>query len=342
MRSTRTEFPLWMVAGFLGAVFALPSLGCRDALPEVSVTAVQLGKGGGGPDKGPKVTAADPPNSPPGLQLDVRVLGSGFDEGSQATFLLDELPTEHIVTTAPATFVSQSELVAHIEILSTAALDLYDIQVRTSRGKGGIGIELFAVDLSWAVFDDGTGLRILGDGAGGDVDNDGDTDPNGYSDAEPCVRVSDAQVRTVANTELCKAAATYRVLHIDQAGLDHRFDFDQDGTTEDVEAPPARFFTSENKGKLGCDGSGSHCVTLLIMQVFDSGPATTGQETIWRVRYRASVSPTGAVPLIELLGTDAVADVCHHTDEGAGNKGCNPGASVETELPFRVTWKGLN
>lgn len=316
-------------------------LGCYGESAEPSVTGVLLGKGGGGPDKDPKVNEADPPNAPPGIRLDVRVLGSGFDEGSEATFLLDEAPTEHILTTAPTTFVSSRELVAHIEIQATAALDLYDIQVRTSRGKGGIGIELFAVEQNWAIFDDAVGLRVQGDGAGGDVDNDGDIDPDGYADTEPCVRVSTEQIRTVANIDECKAAIDYRVLRLDQSGLPDRLDFDQDGVVEDVEEPPARFRATANKGKFGCEGNGTHCVTILVMEVFPDGPPTTGQETVWRIAYRNSTSPGDGVPVLELLGSAAVAEVCHHTDEGAGNQGCDPGAAVQTELPFRVTWKGL-
>ncbi len=341
----RNQRLLWTPLACTMASLLVAPLGCYDPPSGPSVVDVQLGKGGGGgPDKGPKVNGADPPSSPPGITLDVHVLGSGFDEGSEATFLLDELPTAHIANTAPTTFVSSSELVAHIEVQSTAQLDLYDIEVQTARGKGGIGIELFAVDQNWAIFDDASGLRVLGDGEGGDVNNDGTVDPNGYADSDPCVRVSTFQVRTVSNTEACKDATDYRVLRLDQTDIaaGDRVDFDQDGTVEVIEQAPARFSVSDNKGKFGCDGNGSLCVTIMVMEVFSSPPPATGQETIWRIRYHNSVSPSGAIPMIDLLGGSAAADVCHHTDEGSGNKGCNPGASVLTQLPFRVTWNGLD
>ena len=72
-------------------------------------SAVQFAKGGGG--RGPKVNAADPAQGPQGVRLDVRVLGSGFDEGSNAQWLLGDAPTNQ-VTTNSTRFVSDSELVA--------------------------------------------------------------------------------------------------------------------------------------------------------------------------------------------------------------------------------------
>ncbi len=115
--------------------------GCTGEDP-VSVDDVALfAPGGGGPKV--KVDATDPPSAEQDTTLDVRVLGSGYDQGSEATFLLDRLPSA--VTTNSTTFVNGKELVANITIPLTAVADLYDVEVLTRRGRKGIGIERFEV-----------------------------------------------------------------------------------------------------------------------------------------------------------------------------------------------------
>ena len=114
----------------------------------------QKGSGGsGGSTGGPSVMTADPPGAPAGTTLDVRVLGSGFDNGSVVAFLLDGQPAPALQTNATR-FVSKRELVANLTISFAAAVDLYDVAVTTSRGKRGVGIELFEV--SYAVAELGT------------------------------------------------------------------------------------------------------------------------------------------------------------------------------------------
>ncbi len=90
-----------------------------------------------------RVDATDPPETVLGTRLNVRVLGSGFDNGSQATFRLgDDGPT---LITHSTTFVSDKELVADVEVLADDEVGLRDVEVLTARGRKGIGIELFDV-----------------------------------------------------------------------------------------------------------------------------------------------------------------------------------------------------
>ena len=98
----------------------------------------------------PTVSSTDPTNAPQGTTLDVRVLGSNFDRGSKAELALDcesGCVMTGKVTTNSTRFVSQGELVANITIAADADTALYDVLVTTSKGKRGIGIELFAVRL---------------------------------------------------------------------------------------------------------------------------------------------------------------------------------------------------
>ena len=129
----------------LGVIAGLTLLlACADSPTEtVSVDGVvQLAKPGGG---GPTVDAAQPNAAPPDITLDVRVFGSGFDNGSQARWLLSGVAANKIRTNS-TNFVSKSELIANITIDFDALELLYDIEVVTRRGKKGVGAELFSVD----------------------------------------------------------------------------------------------------------------------------------------------------------------------------------------------------
>ena len=104
-------------------------------------------RGGG---SGPKVTSTDPGRASPGTTLDVRIFGSGFDNGTQATFAIDSVPTGGIVTNR-TTFVSSGEIVANITVSASAELTTYDVIATTTGGKKGIGTEMFLV--SYTVLD---------------------------------------------------------------------------------------------------------------------------------------------------------------------------------------------
>ena len=125
----------------LVAVLAVAVLGACGEVPTVPVDVdVQLARGGAGP----KVKEADPNIAPQDTTLDVRVIGTGFDQGSVAEFLLSGQSEPKIVTNA-TTFVDKNNLIANITIPLDADVALYDIEVTSSRGKKGIGSELFSV-----------------------------------------------------------------------------------------------------------------------------------------------------------------------------------------------------
>jgi uncharacterized membrane protein len=92
----------------------------------------------------PTVTATVPAASVRDTTLDVRVLGSGYDPGTQAAFLLGGLPDPKVRTNATR-YVSAKELVANITIDADAVPAFRDVAVTTSSGKKGIGTEKFAV-----------------------------------------------------------------------------------------------------------------------------------------------------------------------------------------------------
>ncbi|MCH7563225.1 MAG: hypothetical protein IH968_05305, partial [Gemmatimonadetes bacterium] len=103
---------------------------------------ILFAKGGGG--GGPTVDAADPNSAPQDIRLDVQVIGSGFDNGSVVKFLKGGQSTPKIVTNS-STFIDKNNIIANITIAVDAEVTLYDIEVTTSRGKKGIGSELFSV-----------------------------------------------------------------------------------------------------------------------------------------------------------------------------------------------------
>lgn len=111
----------------------------------------------GGPSGTPSVTSTTPASAPRNTTLNVTVAGSGFDNGSRATWALngDSTFATTKIRTNSTTFVSSSKLTANITIASDAPLDQFDVQVVTLGGRKGIGIELFTV--TYEVVDLGAG-----------------------------------------------------------------------------------------------------------------------------------------------------------------------------------------
>ncbi len=93
---------------------------------------------------GPTVTSTAPAFAGRDTTLDVRVLGSGFDNGSQAAFLLGGAADPKVVTNSTQ-FVSSTEVVANIRVAADAIADYRDVAVTTSIGKKGIGTAKFQV-----------------------------------------------------------------------------------------------------------------------------------------------------------------------------------------------------
>ena len=122
----------------------LAMTGCQDQTPtDPTVTGIALKPGGGG-GKGPKVESTDPTSAPQETTLDVQVFGSSFDDGSSVTFTIDGTPSD-LVHTNLTTFVNPKKLIANITIDLNAIEDLYDVEVLSSRGRKGIGADLFSV-----------------------------------------------------------------------------------------------------------------------------------------------------------------------------------------------------
>lgn len=125
-----------LVVGFL--VFS----SCMDTTPTgPSPSKIALAKGGG---NGPTVKSTDPDSATIDTTLNVRVLGSGYDQGSRADWAFKGVVSEKIVTNSTQ-FVSSTQLVANITIAKNADIGSHDVIVTTSSGKGGIGTELFEV-----------------------------------------------------------------------------------------------------------------------------------------------------------------------------------------------------
>ena len=100
---------------------------------------------------GPTVSAANPASARQGtVTLDVQISGSGFDQGSQASWQLNGVTYSKIAVNSTK-FVSSTSLTANITVAVDAAPVNYDIAVTTSTGKKGIGAELFTVTYAVAI-----------------------------------------------------------------------------------------------------------------------------------------------------------------------------------------------
>ena len=153
-----TEFSRACFAG-AAAVVLLVSGGCGGG--ESSLTSPpDVGQGG---LTDPTVTSTVPSFAPRNTTLDVAVQGSSYDPGSRAVWALhgDTAFTATKIRTNRTTFVSDKELVANITIAADASPTSYDVVVVTSRGKKGIGIELFAVTLEVIALGVGDGSAAL-------------------------------------------------------------------------------------------------------------------------------------------------------------------------------------
>ena len=125
----------------LFALAVVTSQGCdapsADPLPMAPTFAKSAG--------GPSVSSANPSSGHQGdVTLDVTISGSGFDNGSRASWQLDGVAYPKI-TVNSTRFNSTTSLTANITIAADAQVTTYDIAVTTSTGKKGIGAEMFTV-----------------------------------------------------------------------------------------------------------------------------------------------------------------------------------------------------
>lgn len=94
----------------------------------------------------PIVSSTDPTSAPQDTTLNVQVTGSNFDQGSRVDLAIDGATTDKVRTNS-TTFINSKKLIANVSIAVDAIPDRYDVLVTTSKGKRGIGIELFEVTL---------------------------------------------------------------------------------------------------------------------------------------------------------------------------------------------------
>ncbi len=152
-----------------GLALAVSLLSCQPDQPtEPVVTGISLAKGG---IAGPEVDEAVPPITEQNTTLDVRVLGSGYDDGSAATFKING-GTVPQVRTNSTTFVTAEELIANITVDPDAPIDLYDVEVVTTGGKKGIGADLFKIVKEGSLFT----AEFRDDGADGMVSDSDDAE----------------------------------------------------------------------------------------------------------------------------------------------------------------------
>lgn len=141
-RSTRGVFvPCWIMATGL--------LGCSVEAPtEPGDTDPLTARGGAGASKPTteiKISALDPDTVPADTALVIRVLGSGFTDGSQVSWELAGEPTADVTTSGPVTFISSKELHAPVTVVQDARIATYDVVVTAAGGKKGIGVERLEV-----------------------------------------------------------------------------------------------------------------------------------------------------------------------------------------------------
>ena len=134
--------PLFRTTRLAGAVSLIALLGCG---PDHDPAGPEMEAAAGAKGSGITVSSADPGYGHQGdVQKQVRIRGSGFEPGDQASWQRGGTtdPKIQVVTT---TYVSSNELVATINIDATAALTFYDIAIIRPGRKGGIGTMLFEV-----------------------------------------------------------------------------------------------------------------------------------------------------------------------------------------------------
>lgn len=147
------------------------------------------GGNGGGSGSSIEVVGVDPNEVEQGVAgIDLRISGSGFEQGASVSFELNG-ETSRKVTTNSATVVDPTEIIANVDVSLDAEVASYDIVVRRGPSKG-VGSELLQVkeNQGQGPFDPETPLSVTFDQtvsgpSGGRVIGDADSDGDGTSDA---------------------------------------------------------------------------------------------------------------------------------------------------------------
>jgi alpha-tubulin suppressor-like RCC1 family protein len=90
------------------------------------------------------VTSTTPSAGPTDTTLDVAVNGSGFDNGSIASFQMSGVVDPRVRVNSTR-YVKSTQVIANLTIAADAVTGLYDVVVATRGGGKGIGTELFAI-----------------------------------------------------------------------------------------------------------------------------------------------------------------------------------------------------
>jgi len=118
------------------------------------------------------VNEAVPNEAPQDTTLVVRVIGSGFDDGTTVKFLLAGQSAPKMVVNS-SIFVNDKNLDVNVTIAIDADVASYDIEATTLRGKKGIGSEKFSVKLKGGPPQDSVVSTTFRDAAGDGVVSDG-------------------------------------------------------------------------------------------------------------------------------------------------------------------------
>jgi hypothetical protein len=93
------------------------------------------------------VISSTPNNAQQGTTaLNVTVSGSGFEKGAKATWYVSGTTNSGGVTVNSTTFANSSTLVANITIAGNATVGSYDVAVKNSNGRTGVGSDAFTVN----------------------------------------------------------------------------------------------------------------------------------------------------------------------------------------------------
>ena len=92
-----------------------------------------------------EVVNADPSVAAQGEMVDVIVSGSGFDEGSDVSYLVSGTTDASQVVVESVQYLSPNELLTKIRPKDNALVTSYDIEVRAASGRKGKGTTLFRV-----------------------------------------------------------------------------------------------------------------------------------------------------------------------------------------------------
>lgn len=151
-------------------VFALCAVGftsCSSDSVQPTELRIQAAKGGGGVATGPVVKSTNPASAQRNVTLDVRVIGSGFDNGSRVSFAINGVASTKVIANSTR-YVSATELVANVTTAADADTVAYDVVVITLTGKKGIGSELFEIvgdpPTTWLMPLADAGLGLKSDG----------------------------------------------------------------------------------------------------------------------------------------------------------------------------------